>query len=72
MVSTDVTYEVTYIEARERLAELWDRVLADREPTRRGWGGLRRIGGLSQRTGRLNTQPACRRRTAGSARRCPG
>ncbi len=31
--------EVSYTEARERLAELWDRVLADREPirlTRRG------------------------------------
>ena len=31
--------EVSYTEARERLAELWDRALADREPirlTRRG------------------------------------
>ncbi len=31
--------EVSYSEARERLAELWDRALADREPirlTRRG------------------------------------
>ncbi len=31
--------EVSYTEARERLAELWDRVLEDREPirlTRRG------------------------------------
>lgn len=35
MVSTDVSYT----EARERLAELWDRALSDREPirlTRRG------------------------------------
>lgn len=35
MASTDVSYT----EARERLAELWDRALADREPirlTRRG------------------------------------
>jgi antitoxin YefM len=33
------TIEVSYTEARERLAELWDRALADREPirlTRRG------------------------------------
>ena len=33
------TVEVSYAEARERLAELWDRALADREPirlTRRG------------------------------------
>jgi antitoxin YefM len=26
--------EVSYYEARERLAELWDRALADREPVR--------------------------------------
>ena len=33
------TVEVSYAEARERFAELWDRALADREPirlTRRG------------------------------------
>lgn len=28
------TIEVSYTEARERLAELWDRALADREPIR--------------------------------------
>lgn len=34
-----VAVEVSYAEARERLAELWDRAIADREPirlTRRG------------------------------------